>query len=121
MNTPTPTTSKHFIVVPLYDHTPDDEVQDILDNLKDIGLDDCYRMRGVAVSNVDRPHRFTVGDKINHVDAPGAPFTVEALTWRGRDGVLYPTYTIRDELGETAEDVLDTNDLKDAPLPDPLG
>lgn len=63
---------------------------------------------------IDRPHRFAEGDVVRHVDSePGtAALAVTALTWRERDGRLYPTYTLEDPTtGETAADVLCTDDL----------
>jgi hypothetical protein len=79
----------------------------------------------------DRPHRHAVGQGVVHVDQiavdmmydgsrpaaaaaeadGGMVYEVLAQTWRVRDGVRYPTYTLLDEEGETAEDVLCTVDL----------
>jgi hypothetical protein len=33
---------RRVIVIPLYDHTPDEEIVDILEALKAIGIDDSY-------------------------------------------------------------------------------
>lgn len=60
---------------------------------------------------LDRKHRFSIGDRVRHVDAPDLA-TVTALTLRVRDGVAFPTYTLLDGvLGESVEDVLCTFDL----------
>jgi hypothetical protein len=40
--------SKHFIVIPLYDHTKDDEVAEILEDLERLGFSSKpYQVRGV--------------------------------------------------------------------------
>jgi hypothetical protein len=60
---------------------------------------------------LDRPHRFKIGDRIRHIDSPDAIF-VARLTLRVRDGVAYPTYTLKDpRTGELVPDVLCTYDL----------
>lgn len=68
----------------------------------------------------DRPHRFAVGQEVSHVDERDAegnryPLEVLAQTWRMRDGVAYPTYTLADMAAaeEVVEDVLDTLDIVD--------
>jgi hypothetical protein len=64
---------------------------------------------------VDRPHRFEIGDQVTHVDStPGIsePATVTELTWRIRDGIAYPTYTLFDpSMDGDFTDILDTVDL----------
>jgi hypothetical protein len=64
---------------------------------------------------VDRPHRFQVGDEFT-LEGAEDTYRIEALTWRERDGVLYPTYTTSGEAPyeggrEFCPDVLDTDDL----------
>lgn len=64
---------------------------------------------------LDRPHRFEVGDRIHHVDSEEA-MLIEACTLRivPQDSRAYPTYTISSRcygIKEFVEDVLDTEDL----------
>jgi hypothetical protein len=40
------TGSKQYIVIPLWDHTKADEVDDLLRSLQDIGIDDSYYVQG---------------------------------------------------------------------------
>ena len=72
-----------------------------------------------TISNVkiDRPHRYRPGSLVRHVDSePGKDVSeVTELTYRVRDGVAYPTYTLvaRGGMfsGEVIEDVLCTLDI----------
>jgi hypothetical protein len=73
----------------------------------------------------DRIHQFEVGDKVAHVDAPEIPMLVTEATWRVRDGVAYPTYTLAslETPADSATDVLCTRDLvayEPPPPPDEL-
>lgn len=83
-----------------------------------------YEMIDGDVCNVDRRHRFAVGDKVRHVDATDDPQNVGVvteLTWRVRQAPelgdnyrkCFPTYTLEspETYDDFAEDVLDTDDL----------
>ena len=62
---------------------------------------------------LDRTHRFEVGDSVRHVDTADIRdrAEVEELTLRIVANVAYPTYTLRDRDGEVFGDVLCTRDL----------
>ena len=66
---------------------------------------------------IDRPHRYRLGQLVRHVDSPVATDVSEVteLTYRVRDGVAYPTYTLTARggfsNGESFDDILCTLDL----------
>jgi len=97
------------------EHDPGQASDAVLEHDPDAGRKVEDPDRGGPRANVDRWHRFHVGDQFSLLGVEDV-YRIEARTWRERDGKLYPTYTTSGWAPyqggrEYVEDVLDTDDL----------